>query len=343
MELCVTSRQRQMLAPVFDGWQETMLWSALEGAHGTAAADRLPGPAAGRIQVGDFCFFAGDPAAAGSRELAETARPAGSRTFFLAIARDPSWNHLLESVWGGKAKKTLRYATEKDPSVFDRAYLTRLREEIPAGFQLKRIDRECYEQTLKHSWAADLCAQFSSWEDYARRGRGFAAEREGELVCGASSYTVWSGGLEIEIDTREDCRRMGLATACAAALILDCLDRKKVPSWDAANPESLALAKKLGYRPAGSYETYLVTMERENTMEQKQAQLRKIAAKFVASGWELIAGPAKEFLEAGEAPDTAVLRTFARATEQANQECGSCGCALDPLYKQALNLLGERV
>lgn len=83
----------------------------------------------------------------------------------------------------------------------------------------------------------------------------------GELVAGASSYAVYRDGIEIEIDTRPDQRGKGLATACGARLILDCLDRGLYPSWDAHDKRSAHLAQKLGYRLAGAYRAYL-NMER---------------------------------------------------------------------------------
>ena len=49
-----------------------------------------------------------------------------------------------------------------------------------------------------------------------------------------------------ETDTREDHRRKGLAYACGAKLILECLERELYPSWDAQNMWSVALAEKLG-------------------------------------------------------------------------------------------------
>ena len=54
----------------------------------------------------------------------------------------------------------------------------------------------------------------------------------------------------------EDLRRRGLALSCGARLILTCLDRGLYPSWDAANLESVALARRLGYRPAGPYDAW---------------------------------------------------------------------------------------
>ena len=67
-------------------------------------------------------------------------------------------------------------------------------------------------------------------------------------AAGASSYAVWDGGIEIQIDTRPDLRRRGLALSCGARLILTCLDQGLLPSWDAHDRRSAALAEKLGYR-----------------------------------------------------------------------------------------------
>ena len=62
-----------------------------------------------------------------------------------------------------------------------------------------------------------------------------------ELVAGASSYTVYDGGIEIQIDTQLKHRRKGLAAACGAKLILECLERGLYPSWDAHDRRSAAL------------------------------------------------------------------------------------------------------
>ena len=59
-----------------------------------------------------------------------------------------------------------------------------------------------------------------------------------EWVAGASSYSMYTGGIEIELDTKEEHRRKGLALAVAARLILECLDRGLYPCWDAANLQS---------------------------------------------------------------------------------------------------------
>lgn len=63
-------------------------------------------------------------------------------------------------------------------------------------------------------------------------------------------------------------------------------------------------------------------------------ELRNIMEKFAASGWDLIDGLAKKWL-AGEMDKNALIA----AVEEADRQCGSCGCEMDPLYKRALELL----
>jgi cytochrome c556 len=68
-------------------------------------------------------------------------------------------------------------------------------------------------------------------------------------------------------------------------------------------------------------------------MNANQEELRIIMEKFAASGWSLIDAPAKAWLN-GTGDKAALIA----AIEQAEQECGSCGCEFDPLYKRALAL-----
>ena len=63
-------------------------------------------------------------------------------------------------------------------------------------------------------------------------------------------------------------------------------------------------------------------------------ELKSIMEKFVASGWDLIAIPAQQWLD-GKAD----RETLVSAIKQADKECGECGCELDTLYKPALELL----
>ena len=66
-------------------------------------------------------------------------------------------------------------------------------------------------------------------------------------------------------------------------------------------------------------------------------ELVKIIEKFAESGWDLIDAPAKAWLES-EADESVAVK-LVEAIEQADKECGSCGCEFDSLYKRALELL----
>ncbi|MDO4741226.1 MAG: hypothetical protein Q4A66_11200 [Eubacteriales bacterium] len=63
-------------------------------------------------------------------------------------------------------------------------------------------------------------------------------------------------------------------------------------------------------------------------------ELRVLMAKFAGSGWDLIAVPAQQWLDGNYDKETVIA-----AIEEADRECGSCGCEYDALYKRALELL----
>jgi hypothetical protein len=62
-------------------------------------------------------------------------------------------------------------------------------------------------------------------------------------------------------------------------------------------------------------------------------ELNVIVNKFIDSGWDLIAEPAKKYLE-----DKSNKQEFIDAVIEADKQCGSCGCELDPLYKKFIKL-----
>jgi hypothetical protein len=69
-------------------------------------------------------------------------------------------------------------------------------------------------------------------------------------------------------------------------------------------------------------------------------ELVKIVEKFAESGWDLIDAPSKKWLAADGSANMTV--ELLKAVEQADKDCGSCGCEYDPLYKRALELLRAR-
>ncbi|MBQ8186769.1 MAG: hypothetical protein IJX93_03730 [Clostridia bacterium] len=63
-------------------------------------------------------------------------------------------------------------------------------------------------------------------------------------------------------------------------------------------------------------------------------ELREILEKFASCGWDLIDKPSKDWLDGKSNKDELI-----RAIKTADEQCGSCGCEFDPLYKRALELL----
>ena len=66
-------------------------------------------------------------------------------------------------------------------------------------------------------------------------------------------------------------------------------------------------------------------------------EFNEIMKIFASSGWDLIAVPAQAGLD-GKSDKAALVC----AIGQADAECGSDGCELDPLYKRALVLLEKQ-
>ncbi|MCL2135996.1 MAG: hypothetical protein FWH40_00490 [Coriobacteriia bacterium] len=78
-------------------------------------------------------------------------------------------------------------------------------------------------------------------------------------------------------------------------------------------------------------------------MNEKYAELVQILTKFVDSEWDLIEVPAKAWLDecAQDSLSQSTTSVLIEAVEQANEECGDCGCELDELYPKALELLSS--
>ena len=142
--------------------------------------------------------------------------------------------------------------------VLDKERLQHIVECLPEDYELKRLDENVFEETKKTRWCNDWTAQYPAYEIYQKLGLGVVILKDGQLVAGASSYTTYKDGIEIQVDTKEDYRRKGLASVCSAKLILECLEQGLYPSWDAQNKGSLALAEKLGYHYSHVYTAYEV-------------------------------------------------------------------------------------
>lgn len=239
-------------ASLFENWQETLIWSCLQGVMGEIYADSREKPGSAMALIGDFCFLAGSP----NKELAAYKPADCKKEFIIMVPQTKEWEPVIEEAYQEKAKKTVRYAIKKEPSVFNTEKLRQAVHCLPPEYTLQMIEEEWFEKCREISWCRDFVSLYSDYEMYRKHGLGVLILKDGEAVAGASSYSGYQGGIEIEIDTRGDYRRRGLACVCASKLILECLARGWYPSWDAQNLWSVALAEKLGYHFEREYTVY---------------------------------------------------------------------------------------
>lgn len=230
---------------LFAGWEAPMVQACLQGRMGRV---QTLGKDSALASIGDFCFLAGEP----SPELLTAADAP------ILVPGSAGWEALIREVLGERAVPFTRYATRRKPENFRRDRLIHFTRSLPHGFAIHPIGREIYLTLMEREWAWDLCGCFADASDFLERGLGFVVTQGGMLVAGASSYAACDGAIEIEIDTRPDFRRLGLASACGARLILECLKQGIYPGWDAHDSRSLALAAKLGYQLDRPYRAYWV-------------------------------------------------------------------------------------
>ena len=245
---------KENLREIFGNWNETLICSCLQGIMGEIHTNSAE--VAAMAILGDFAFFAGNPSGELVRWKPENCR----QDFMIMVPQNDEWAKVIEMCYGDKARKVTRYATKKEQNVFDVSKLERAVSDLPVDYELKMLGAQEYNTCRNSGWAKDLVSQYKDYDTYRELGLGVVALKDGELVAGASSYSTYNAGIEIEIDTREDHRRKGLAYACGAKLILECLKKDLYPSWDAQNKWSVSLAEKLGYhfdRAYPAYEIYL--------------------------------------------------------------------------------------
>lgn len=253
-----TKNELPNVETLFEGWDETMIWSCLQGVMGEiyAAEEKMEEEEykSAVAVLGAFAFFAGEP----NRELVGYKPDSYQGDFVIMVPQNPEWEALIEECYPECNKKVERYALKKEPDVFDKEMLQKMIDALPEGYELKALDKAVFDETKKTEWCCDWTAQYSNWATYQKLGLGAVILKDGQLVSGASSYTTYMDGIEIQVDTKEDYRRKGLAEICSAKLILACLERGIYPSWDAQNKGSLALAEKLGYHYSHTYTAYEV-------------------------------------------------------------------------------------
>ncbi len=123
--------------PLFEGWEETLIYSCLQKVMGKIYVTDLENPKSAMAWVGVFAFYAGVPC----EELVRN-KPKG---FIIMAPQNEEWAILIETCYPHNSKRTSRYAIKKN-TVFDTKLLEGYRDELSNEYTLKMIDGELYEQ-----------------------------------------------------------------------------------------------------------------------------------------------------------------------------------------------------
>ena len=215
---------------------------------GRAYVDDPERPAAWRVTIGPFWYFAGEADSPGGRALM-----AEFPAYNLLMPSPPAWVALAKETFGDRLVSFPRYSFAADQ--LSEAHLAALLDGSPHRDHVRRVDADLLARPDNFVEIED----FESPADFLERGIGYTLLEDGKLAGAAYSSLVCSRGIEVSLFVDEPYRRRGVATAISAALLLECVRRGLRPNWDAANTESCALAEKLGLTPDGTYESYYYT------------------------------------------------------------------------------------
>ncbi len=246
----IAPHERDRLAPLFAGYRPSFLIDAvLQGHQGMAVGDDENEPTVARLILADVVIFGGDAARPLARKLVEE-MPSDK-----GIWPTPGgWRELLFAVHKDRLIQVERYAfSDTELNV---EHLRALAREVPEGFRIERMGIKVARQIVADSSliSEDHVTQFESPEDFVERGIGYGVLAGERIVSGASSYAICDQGIDIQVNTHTDFRGRGLATAVSARLLLHCLEAGVEAHWDAGNPISVKLAKRLGYVAQETYE-----------------------------------------------------------------------------------------
>ncbi len=248
MQAAFPARDAQIAAPLFSSYRELrgILYAGLHGM-GRLWLDAPLKPRAAVLTCGDFLLCGGQPGPS-ARHLLRVALGTDRRDW---LVRCPgAWKDALSAVTSYETQS--RWAFDHDVQPRDEHLLGILRGRT--DLTAVPLSGEAIAWCRQNEWSRDFVSVFANDDAFTSGGLGVLISRDGAFVAGASSYVAYPGGIELQVQTRDDCQGLGYATYAAAALILEAHRRGLKATWDAANPTSVHIAQKLGYRCLGEYE-----------------------------------------------------------------------------------------
>ena len=99
-------RSMASVAPLFAGWQETIIWSCLQGEMGEVYAPVGEAPVSALATLGDFTFLAGEP----REELVRFLPPSRRPDYHILVPQNEGWARCIAGVYP-QARRVTRYST----------------------------------------------------------------------------------------------------------------------------------------------------------------------------------------------------------------------------------------
>lgn len=169
-------------------------------------------------------------------------------SYLLWFIPPQKWQERLDAA-GARRRERIRYEfrgrSEDEPVT------------CPAGFEMRKLDRELLPKTSKYKMELDS-RFWSSIEDFEKNGLGFCVVKDNEVVSICYAAAISDGLAEVDVVTDEAYRGQGLGSLVSRVFIRECLGRGIKPAWDCFdyNTNSQRLAERLGFSELVRYPFY---------------------------------------------------------------------------------------
>lgn len=238
----VSNKDLEKLRNLFKDIRFHMGNSVLDGMMGVAYTDNISNPNFAILIVRKYCFMSGIIDEKSLQQLINE-----KLKQYILIPSD-NLKNIIEKIFKNNINKLERYSIKKTP-IFDIQKLKEYVDKVPEEYYIQEIDKNIAERIKQEKF-------INITDNYEKKGIGYCCTYNNEIIGVASSNIFYKDGIEVNIKTKEEYRKKGIATALASKLILKCLEKDIKISWDAANLSSLGLAKKLGFEYDSTYNIY---------------------------------------------------------------------------------------
>jgi RimJ/RimL family protein N-acetyltransferase len=235
---------------------------------GTIYVDDPAAPQSAVARVGRRFYFVGDAEneafADGLRallldEVYPQAQEAGEVGFVFYYAPG-DWEGAIERILAGKPLERAgrQYWTFRGlPGDW--------RGEIPRGYTVRPIDRALTRSQYKNLdlLTAEMASETPSVGYFLRHRFGYCLTSQYEVVGWCLSEHNCGKRCEVGIETLQEYRQQGVATATGSALVDYALSREIEVGWhcDASNTPSIATARKLGFEKVLDYPAFYALLD----------------------------------------------------------------------------------